>query len=67
MIVFSLNPPIWFSLIVCLPLFSAFVDVSPEEGLQKDTFEKLEESLETDPSKDVSFSNDVKLFHEIIY
>lgn len=32
----------------------AFVDVSPEEGLQKDTFEKLEESLETAPSKDVS-------------
>lgn len=66
MIVFSLNPLIWFSLIVCL-LFSAFVDVSPEEGLQKDTFEKLEESLETAPSKDVSFSDDVNRFHEITY
>lgn len=41
------------------------MDVSPEEGLQKDTFEiSKEEPLETNPSKDVSFSKEVKLCHK---
>ncbi|KAK1427574.1 hypothetical protein QVD17_16262 [Tagetes erecta] len=39
------------------PKKSAFVDVSPEETL-KTSFEKLEESTETEPPKDSQFANE---------